>query len=192
MARRIDGRTLAVSALIALIAALIAGYVTARLTDDGGDDERRSVAELTRAETAPDIDLPRVHGEGTQSVADFRGQPLVVNFWGSWCEPCVEEMPAFQRVHESLGETVAFLGVNVRDAPEAARSMAERTGVTYDLVRDVDGELGRALGVTTFPTTVLVLGDGTVVDTIHREVSADRLCEKINQALLNGALEECG
>lgn len=187
----LDGRTLAVCTLVALIAALIAGYVTSRLTDDG-DDPERSVAELTRAESAPDIALPRLDGDGELSIADFRGQPVVVNFWGSWCEPCVDEMPAFQRVHESLGDAVAFLGVNARDSPEAARSMARRTGVTYDLVRDVDGELGRALEVTTFPTTVLVLADGTVVDTIHREVSAERLCEKINQSLMNGALEECG
>lgn len=70
--------------------------------------------------------------------------------------------------------------------------MAERTGVTYDLARDVDGRLGRALAVTTFPTTVLVLPDGTIIDTVRREMSAERLCEKINQSLLNRSLEDCG
>ena len=116
----------------------------------------------------------------------------MVNFWSTTCQPCVQEMPDLEAVHTSLGEDVTFLGVNTQDTPEAAQALAERTGVTYDLVQDVDGELSRALGVATLPVTVLVLPDGTVIDTIHRQVSSERLCEKINQSLLGGSLEECG
>ncbi|QYG91119.1 TlpA family protein disulfide reductase [Iamia sp. SCSIO 61187] len=189
--RGLDGRTLAVCALVALIAALLAGFVANRLTTDD-TDEAAGLGTLTPAEDVPDIVLPRLGGGDDITISDYRGQPLVVNFWGSWCEPCVDEMPAFQRVHESLGDDVAFLGVNVNDTVEAATRLVDRTGVTYDLARDVDGALGRALDVTTFPTTVLVDADGTVVDVVRREVSAERLCEKINQSLLNQSLEECG
>ena len=101
-------------------------------------------------------------------------------------------MPDLQAVHESLGDDVAFLGVNVNDDPEDALAMVERTGVTYDLAVDVDGALVRELGVVNFPTTVLVLPDGTVVDSVQRQVDAGRLCDKINQSLLNGQLEACG
>lgn len=188
--RALDGRTLALCALVALIAAVLAGLVTARLTDD--DEPESGQGSLTAAVSVPDIGLRTLDGEGEVSLAAYAGQPVVVNFWGSWCVPCVEEMPDLQRVHESLGDTVAFVGVNVNDDEEAARAMAERTGVTYDLVRDTDGELIRALDVTTFPTTVLVDADGTVVDTVRRQVSSERLCEKINQSLLNQQLEECG
>ncbi len=185
----LDGKTLVACALVALIAALAAGLVTSRLTADDGDDA--SKAGLTLAEQVPDVALTRFDGSEV-SLADYRGQPLVVNFWGSWCQPCVDEMPDLEAVHTSLGEDVTFIGVNIRDEPEAARAMAERTGVTYDLVRDVDGELSRALEVTNWPTTVLVLPDGTVIDSIQRQVSSERLCEKINQSLLGGRLEECG
>lgn len=189
--RGLDGRTLAVCALVALVAALLAGFAANRLTTDD-TDQAAGLGTLTPAEEVPDIVLPRLGGGDEITISDYRGQPLVVNFWGSWCEPCVDEMPAFQRVHESLGDDVAFLGVNVNDTVEAATRLVDRTGVTYDLAQDVDGALGRALEVTTFPTTVLVDVDGTVVDVVRRELSAERLCEKINQSLLNQSLEECG
>ncbi|HEV7720636.1 MAG TPA: TlpA disulfide reductase family protein [Iamia sp.] len=191
--RPLDGRTLAICALVAVIAALLAGFVTSRVTADDGD-EPATEGTLVPAEEAPDLVLARLGGGDDVRIADYRGQPVVVNFWGSWCVPCVEEMPDLQRVHESLGDQVAFLGVNVNDAPEAATEMVARTGVTYDLVRDEDGALGRALEVTTFPTTFLIDADGTIVDVSKREISAERLCEKINQSLLNQSLGagECG
>ena len=188
--RLLDGRTLVICALIALIAALGAGLVVSRATADE-PDEPAAQAQLTVAETLPDIPLTRFDGSQV-SLADYQGQPLVVNFWGSWCQPCVEEMPDLEAVHTSIGEEVTFVGVNLRDQPEAALALAERTGVTYDLVQDPDGELSRALDVTSWPTTLLVLPDGTVVDAIRRKVSAARLCEKINLSLLGGRLEECG
>ncbi|HEX7134100.1 MAG TPA: TlpA disulfide reductase family protein [Iamia sp.] len=191
--RGLDGRTLAICALVALIAALLAGFATSKLTDDDADD-RAAEGELTAAEELPDLTLPRLGGGDDVQLSDYRGQPVVVNFWGSWCEPCIDEMPAFQQVHESLGDQVAFLGVNVNDTLENATIMVDRTGVTYDLARDTDGELGRALDISTFPTTVLILADGTIAETVYRELSAERLCEKVNQSLLNQSLGEgeCG
>ncbi|QYG94356.1 TlpA family protein disulfide reductase [Iamia sp. SCSIO 61187] len=190
--RTLDGRTLATCAVIALVAALVAGFVASRLTDDDGDEGEPGPGELTLAEDAPDLALPRLGSDEEVRLTDYRGQPLVVNFWGSWCVPCVEEMPDLERVFQSVGDQVAFLGVNVNDSVEAATRMVARTGVTYDLAQDVDGALGRALEVTTFPTTFLIDADGTIVDVSRREISAERLCEKINQSLLNQSLEECG
>lgn len=187
----LDGRTLVICALVALIAALAAGLLVSGLTDSDEAVEAAPLGELVPAEEAPEVTLTRFDGTEVR-LADYLGQPLVVNFWSSTCQPCVEEMPDLQAVHASLGEQVTFLGVNTQDAPEAAQAMAERTGVRYDLVQDVDGELSRALDVATLPVTVLILPDGTVVDTIRRRVSSERLCDKIDQALLGGRLEECG
>lgn len=191
--RALDGRTLAICALVAVIAAVLAGFVVSLATGDDDGDPQASEATLVPAEDVPDVVLPGLDGEDVQLSA-YRGTPLIVNFWGSWCEPCVDEMPDLQRVHETLGDQVAFLGVNVNDSPEAAAAMVERTGVTYDLARDEDGALGRALDVTTFPTTFLIDAQGTVVDVSRREISAERLCEKVNQSLLGQSLGagDCG
>lgn len=189
----LDAKTLALCALVALLAAALAAVVADRLIDDGDDDATGTeapTATLAPARSAPDVTFERFDGTPV-TLADYQGQPVVVNFWGSWCVPCVEEMPDLQRVHEALGDQVAFLGVNVRDSPEAATAMVERTGVTYDLARDPEGELGRALEVVSWPTTFLIDAEGTVVEAVHRAVSAELLCDKINQGLLNGQLTEC-
>jgi cytochrome c biogenesis protein CcmG/thiol:disulfide interchange protein DsbE len=194
----IDGRTLAICVLIAFIAAAATYLAVSALTDDDGptgDDaaEDAEPATLTRAEKVPSVALERYDGTGV-SPADYEGQPLVMNFWASWCVPCTEEMPDFQQVHESLGEDVAFLGVNVRDDEEAGRAMVERTGVTYDVARDTSGDLARELGITNLPVTVIVAPDGTVLDTLHAQVSPARLCEVVNQQLMGQSLGEgdCG
>lgn len=190
--RAIDGRTLAICVLVAFIAATATYLGVSALTsdDDTGAAEPQE-AELTPAEDVPDVPLERFDGTEV-SPTDFRGQPLVLNFWASWCVPCTEEMPDFQQVHESLGDQVAFLGVNVRDQVETAEAMAERTGVTYELARDTTGDLARDLGVANLPVTVIVDADGTVLETLHSQVSSERLCEVINQTVLNQSLDEGG
>ncbi|HYI62021.1 MAG TPA: TlpA disulfide reductase family protein [Acidimicrobiales bacterium] len=188
----LDARTLMVCALVALVAAVLAGLVVSTLTGDD-DGEQPEAGLLTEAEVVPDIALDRLAGEGRASLADYQGQPLVVNFWGSWCAPCVEEMPDLQRVHTSLGDDVSFVGVNIRDQdPQDARDLARQTGVTYDLLVDAEGALTRALGIVTAPVTLLVLPDGTIAEVIQRTISAERLCEKLNQTVYAGGLEECG
>lgn len=187
--RLLDARTVMVCALVALVAAITAGLVVNWL---GDDDEPDPTGSLIEARAVPDIALDRLGGEGQASLTDYRGQPVVVNFWGSWCGPCVEEMPDLQRVHTSLGDDVAFVGVNIRDQEEKALEMVEQTGVTYDLLVDTDGALVQALDVLTAPVTLIVLPDGTIADVIQRAISAERLCEKLNQTVFAGGLEACG
>src|SRR5207245_913155 len=61
--------------------------------------------------TLKSLKVPALQGGGTISYDQFRSQPLVINFFASWCPNCVGEMPGFQQVHQQLGSTVAFLGV---------------------------------------------------------------------------------
>lgn len=189
--RALDGRTLAICVLIAFIAAA-ATYlaVSALAGDDDGDAtaqerDEGTTADLTPAEEVPSVALERFDGTGV-SPADYLGTPLVLNFWASWCVPCTDEMPDLQEVHEALGDDVAFLGVNVRDDATAGAQMVETTGVTYDIARDTSGDLARELGVTNLPVTVIVGPDGTVLDTLHTQVSAQRLCEALNQTVGSG------
>lgn len=186
-----DARTVMICAVLALVAAVLAGLLTSRVVGDDDDAAGGEGPGIVTAEEVPDVALDRLDGEGTTSLADYRGQAVVVNFWGSWCGPCVDEMPDLQRVHEALGDDVAFVGVNVRDQRDNALEMVERTGVTYDLVVDTDGALIRALGVTTFPTTLLVLPDGTIADRVYTAIEPGRLCDKLNLTVFAGALERC-
>jgi cytochrome c biogenesis protein CcmG, thiol:disulfide interchange protein DsbE len=131
---------------------------------------------------APRVELPGLRG-GRVRLAELRGRPVVLNFWASWCPPCLAEMPEFQRVHRRLGERVAFLGVNQRDQAQAAEELARSTGVTYPLAVDTAGRSFDAFGGLGMPTTVLIGADGTVADIFAGQLDEPLLRERIRRYL---------
>jgi thiol-disulfide isomerase/thioredoxin len=120
----------------------------------------------------------------TASLGDYEGRPLVVNFFASWCAPCVTEMPALEEVHQKYGDEIAFLGLAMNDTVEDAQALVDRTGVTWDLGRDPRGEIIRELGGIGMPTTVLVTAEGEVVETHVGELSRKELTDLIEDELL--------
>jgi thiol-disulfide isomerase/thioredoxin len=99
------------------------------------------------------------------SFDEYRGHPVVVNFFSSTCIPCQTEMPAFERIHQDAGDKVAFLGMNVQDTVTAGESFVEAVGVTWDIGRDPNGAILTDLGGIGLPTTVIRDTDGRGVVT---------------------------
>ncbi len=118
----------------------------------------------------------------TGSFADYTGKPLVVNFFASWCVPCITEMPDFEAVHQTMQDRVTFVGVNVQDQLADGKAIATRTGVTYDLVRDPRGEILRAFGGRVMPTTVFIGPDGKIVEVASKKLNAEELTEQIEKS----------
>jgi cytochrome c biogenesis protein CcmG/thiol:disulfide interchange protein DsbE len=116
-------------------------------------------------------------------LAAYEGGPLVVNFWASWCAPCVREMPDFQRFGEEFAGRVALLGVNVQDAPANARAFVRELGITYDLATDPRGELYSAVKGFGMPTTLFVDPDGTIVYRHTGPLDADELRALVTEHL---------
>jgi cytochrome c biogenesis protein CcmG, thiol:disulfide interchange protein DsbE len=146
--------------LLALLLALVAACAPE------GEEGGGSLEPLQPAggdEPLPDFVLPYLDTEGTFASDDLAGAPAVVNFWASWCPPCVDEMPDLEEVHRAAEGQVRFVGINREDNLDRARRLAEETGVTYDLVVDEDDDLFRAVRARGMPTTLLVDGDGTIV-----------------------------
>ena len=109
----------------------------------------------------------------TFGFADYRGRPVVVNFFSSTCVPCRTEMPDLEKVHQELGPQVAFLGMNAEDTVDDGRAVVAATGVTWDIGRDPKDELLQRLGGIGLPTTVVLDRDGRVVFTHTGKVTAD-------------------
>ena len=99
----------------------------------------------------------------TVALADAAGRPRVVNFWASWCVPCREEMPAFEAVHQRVGDRVAFIGIDNQDSRDDALEFLDHTGVTYPTGFDPKGGVARAYGLFGMPTTVFVSKDGRIL-----------------------------
>lgn len=171
-------------------AALAVVVVAVALAVGGGPDDTTSKGTEASGEATGSGPVVPAGGfemlDGSSgSFGTYRSRPLVVNFFASWCAPCLAEMPGFEAVHQDLDGRVAFLGLNLQDRPEDGRWVVEETGITYDVGRDPDGELFRAFQGLAMPTTAFVDATGRIVDVHSGELSAGALQAKIESLLLS-------
>jgi thiol-disulfide isomerase/thioredoxin len=109
---------------------------------------------------APGFSLESTDGRKV-GLADLAGQPLVINFWASYCPPCRAEMPLLQRSVGAL-TNVRLVLVNEGDSGQAARDFLSSVGIQQAALLDSDLGVGRAYGVVPLPTTVFVRADGSI------------------------------
>src|SRR3954471_23432240 len=123
--------TVAAAALVGLLA-----YgVVAKRADTTLDE---AVAKGQRP-TAPLAALPRLQGQGSASLADYKGKVVVLNVWASWCVPCREEVPLLQKTHENISrQGGVVLGVDTQDATGAALGFLKERQATFPSLRDKD------------------------------------------------------
>lgn len=114
-----------------------------------------------------------------QSLAQWQGKPLIVNFWATWCAPCVEEMPELSAFHTELApKNVRIIGIGI-DSPTNIREFSARLKIAYPLyVAGMSGtELARQFGNQggSLPYTVLIGGDGKIIKTYLGKLKMDEL-----------------
>jgi thiol-disulfide isomerase/thioredoxin len=180
--RRIPLLPLVAATALALVAAVgVAMWLGA---DDessaNGDPSGSGSYELTRAGELPaspaDVTLSPLDGGPDRKLGELLGsKPVVLNFYASWCGPCVTEMPAFEQVHRDVSDSVTFIGIAYQDSDDAARATVERTGVTYPTFGDSGQDAVSYFGGISMPTSVFIDADGTVVDVHSRALDEDAL-----------------
>ena len=115
-----------------------------------------------------------------KELVSEKNQPLVVNFWATWCAPCLEELPMFESVNNRIGHEVTFLGINVSDSPTKANEMIADAGISYQMGRDPEGNFLVGLGIVGLPATVFIDSEGTIVDVHMGQISDADLDKKIS------------
>ena len=115
----------------------------------------------------------------------YAGQPLVINFFASWCAPCRAELPDFVDAHAEFGDRVAFVGIDYADpVRQDAIDLLTQTGVTYDIGLDESGTLLDDLsGFAAMPTTIFIGRDGTIVEQHRGIILSDELRSQIEGLL---------
>lgn len=144
-------------------------------------------SRVALGEPAPTSPLPRLQGGGSESLRDYRGRWVLVNFWASWCGPCHEEAPAlerFQRRHG--GPRFTVLGIDTQDLSADGREFVERYGLTYPQLRDGDGAAAEEYGTTGVPENFLVDPRGKVRLLVLGPITEERLREQV-APLVTGA-----
>ena len=110
----------------------------------------------------PGLLLPDLEGR-TVDLGDYRGQVVLVNFWASWCSPCVEEMPGILHLEAAMRDTpFAVIGVNVAEARLRVRTAAQRLGLDFPVLLDRDQAAFRAWGAEVLPTSYVLDVDGRI------------------------------
>jgi thiol-disulfide isomerase/thioredoxin len=109
---------------------------------------------------APPIELENLDGKSV-SLAEYRGHPVLVNFWAQWCGPCRSEMPAIDAVARA-NPNVVVLAVDVLDGPALVRQYLQEVPLGFAPVLDLDGRVAGAYKVTSLPSSFFVGPDGVI------------------------------
>lgn len=136
-----------------------------------------ALSPLSRAQ-GMDFTQPGIDGQPVR-LADFRGRWVIVNFWATWCTPCLLEMPELQTFHEQHHERATVVGVNFEDiAPSEIRAFVERLAITFPVALS-GGEPLPGFELKGLPTTFLISPAGELVDTHLGTVNAAMLAERL-------------
>lgn len=171
--------TVVVGLVAALLIAVAAWVVAGR---EGLDQIGRGGINFSLlpkvGQAAPDVAVLLVDGKLVR-LSDYRGQPVWLNFWGSWCPPCRAEMPDMEAAYEELAPRgLVMLAVSVDEPAAQADEFARLNHVTYLIASDPRRlATGSAYPITNFPTHILIDRDGIVRDVVLQELDKDEFLQ---------------
>ena len=111
---------------------------------------------------APPFELPGPNGKQKVSLAEHAGQVVVIDFWATWCAPCKESFPAYQRLAEKFGNRLTVIGISVDEEPAGIPKFARETGATFPLAWDDGQSTSKSYRPPTMPTSFVVDRTGIV------------------------------
>ncbi|GIW23921.1 MAG: hypothetical protein KatS3mg069_0188 [Meiothermus sp.] len=128
----------------------------------------------TTQEVLPALVLQQIDGQHA-NLADFKGKPMVLNAWATWCGPCRREMPLLVKAAEANPE-VRFVFLNISDGPEAVRAFESELGLKIpNVLLDPEARLSDPLRIQGLPVTLFYNAEGVLVDRHIGEISASEL-----------------
>jgi thiol-disulfide isomerase/thioredoxin len=151
-------------------------YGITQQSDTGAAPTEESLIPKFEAGPAPAIVGTTLTGEPFD-LATYRGTPVVVNFWASWCGPCRKELPAIAAFAKAHPE-IAVVGVDYQDSTKEAKAFATERGANWPSVVD-DGPIGAAYKVPGLPATFLIDAQGQLIDRILGEVTEEMLNARV-------------
>jgi cytochrome c biogenesis protein CcmG/thiol:disulfide interchange protein DsbE len=122
-------------------------------------------------DSAPNFAIAATNGK-TITAADFGGKLLVLNFWATWCQPCVDEMPSLNELAQRFQDKgLVVLAVSVDKDENAYRQFLSRWKIAFPTARDADQKINQDYGTVQFPETYIINAQGKVVDKIISAVN---------------------
>ncbi|SFE92081.1 Peroxiredoxin [Paenibacillus algorifonticola] len=133
--------------------------------------------------TPPEFKLVDLQGNVHQ-LSDYKGKAIVVNFWGTFCPPCVKEMPEFERQFAKWqNDGLEILAINLSEDTLTVNNFVHQFELNYPILRDVDRKTERKYGLRSYPTTFFVKPDGTIMDITVGGMTEEYIDERIAKLL---------
>jgi len=141
--------------------------------------------EAVIGKVTPNFRLPTNNDEELE-LKDLRGQAVLINFWGSWCTPCKNEMPAIQQAYEQYKKDgFEVVAVNIYESEETVSSFMQKNDLTIPVVLDKKGEVYNTFNVRYVPTSFFITPDGTLHSSYEGELSKEQLDQLIKEIVHN-------
>ena len=171
---RLTAQGLALALVVGLLALLVW-----RVAHDGDKGVSQALADGERP-NAPAFDLRRLDGKGRIDLASLRGKkPIVLDFWASWCVPCIHESKRLEAARKTYGDRVEFIGVDTKDFSDDARRWQRVHGIGYPSVHDGSGSVLTKWGGLPIPKIFFVDRSGRVVGELEAEEDLPRYLQQI-------------
>jgi thiol-disulfide isomerase/thioredoxin len=173
---------------VAGVVVVIVGAVVAAVLLTSGGGQTAVNAGGAGVQAAPSFSLPNLEeGKGAISLQSSMGTPVLVNFWATWCTPCVQEMPMLEGAHRRFGSKVQFIGIDRQDYRPDALAFVQRTHVTYPSAYDPDGTLDGSYRLRGMPTSVFIDAQGRVVQRVTGPLTSAQLDDGLKALTAAGA-----
>ncbi|GIQ65959.1 thiol-disulfide oxidoreductase ResA [Paenibacillus cisolokensis] len=146
-----------------IVLALVAGGIYALTQHDAAPRDKAVLGEA-----APLFTLRDLYGEEIQ-LADYRGKGVLLNFWASWCNPCVNELPLLNEAYKLTG--VKMLAINVGENAETVQKFVDRYELKFPVVLDSEMRIKQQYRVVGMPLTVLINAEGDLIERHEGELT---------------------
>ncbi|WP_405116616.1 redoxin domain-containing protein [Paenibacillus sp. FSL K6-1217] len=141
-----------------LLVAVIAAAIVWVFIDHSNQERVEGIAE---GAAAPDFEVTALSGEKVK-LADYRGKRVLLNFWASWCKPCVREMPLLNELHQSPDSRIETLFINVGESRGTVSEYLNEHRFSFPVAIDVTGTISAAYGVHALPATFIINEEGEI------------------------------
>jgi cytochrome c biogenesis protein CcmG/thiol:disulfide interchange protein DsbE len=158
---------------------VVAGLLAVLLLNLGRDPH--SIRSPLVGRTAPAFALPAVGGGAPVTSETLRGRPLVLNFWATWCAPCLQEHETLVSTARALGSDVQFLGVVYEDDEDRVQAFLRRHGSSYPSLMDPGAKAAIAYGVAGVPETYFIDAKGVIRAKVAYPLDPDTMAENIRK-----------
>jgi len=139
--------------------------------------------------TAPNIILNDLESKPVL-LSDYKGKKhVIVNFWATWCPPCKEEMPLFQKLYVDNKDELIILGVNLQEGEEPIKKFLEEYKITFPILLDPDAEVKKLYNVITQPVSYFINKDGVIVDKKQGPLTPEEINEKVDKLLKSKSVQ---